>query len=34
VTEIVARGGGFPGERFRAGGELRIRLIGGDLRLC
>jgi hypothetical protein len=34
VTEVVARGGGFPGFGFRAGGQLRIRPIGGDLRLC
>ena len=34
VTEVVARGGGFPGFRFGAGGELRIGLIGGDLRWC
>ena len=34
VTEVVARGSGFSGLRFRAGGQLCIGPIGGELRWC
>ena len=34
MTEIVARGGGLSRLRFWTGGELCVRLVRGDLRLC